>query len=87
LEKAHDNALVCFVFKNIFFFKLFQFSFLLQGNRFALAQSKMGLASILSKFDLHLCERTDYPMTLDPSQFTITAVGGIWLKATPRCQD
>jgi cytochrome P450 family 6 len=57
------------------------------GNRFAMIQSKMGLASILSKFDISLSKRTQYPAVFDPKQFIVTAVGGIWLKVEARNEE
>ncbi|XP_059485219.1 cytochrome P450 6j1-like [Neocloeon triangulifer] len=54
------------------------------GNRFALIQSKMGIATIFSKYDVTLAKETKYPPTFDPKQFILAAEGGIWLNVKPR---
>ncbi|XP_059485005.1 cytochrome P450 6j1-like [Neocloeon triangulifer] len=57
------------------------------GNRLALVQSKMGIASIFSKFDVTLAGKTQYPPTIDPSDFNLRAKGGIQLNVTPRSEE
>ncbi|XP_059484972.1 cytochrome P450 9e2-like [Neocloeon triangulifer] len=57
------------------------------GNRFALVQSKMGIASIFSKFDVSIASKTKYPPTFDKQLFILAAEGGIWLNVNPRREE
>jgi hypothetical protein len=47
----------------------------------------MGLAAILSKFDMSVSEPTKYPPVFDPKQFIVTSMGGIWLKVAARSEE
>jgi hypothetical protein len=47
----------------------------------------MGLAAILSKFDMSVSEPTKYPPVFDPKQFIVTPIGGIWLKVAARNEE
>ncbi|KAF4522250.1 hypothetical protein B566_EDAN009094 [Ephemera danica] len=51
----------------------------IQGNRFALMQSKMGLIAMMRNFSVQKSNRTQYPVKLDPKQFILTTkdVGSI----------
>ncbi|XP_046392982.1 cytochrome P450 6a2-like [Ischnura elegans] len=51
------------------------------GERFALMQAKLGLASMISKFQFELCrEKTDVPLRFKKQAFVLTSEQGIWLK-------
>nr|CAD7454737.1 unnamed protein product [Timema tahoe] len=54
------------------------------GMRFALMQIKVGLVSLLSKYEFSPCEKTDIPIVLLPKAFFLTPTNGIWLKITNR---
>ncbi|KAF4524104.1 hypothetical protein B566_EDAN007687 [Ephemera danica] len=43
------------------------------GKRFASMQSKLGLMTILRKFEVHLSPKTKYPLTWDPRFFPLTS--------------
>lgn len=57
---------------------------LLTGMRFALLQTKVGLASLLSKHSFHVCKKTPVPLKLDPRTIITSAAGGMWLKIVKR---
>jgi cytochrome P450 family 6 len=52
--------------------------------RFGLMQTKVGLVSILSSYEVHVSERTPVPIVLDPRSFVTSPSGGIYLKITER---
>ncbi|XP_069672108.1 probable cytochrome P450 6a13 [Periplaneta americana] len=55
------------------------------GTRFGLMQTKVGLISLLSKYEFTLSEKTPVPLVVDPkSSFIMAAQGGIWLKIRTR---
>ena len=58
--------------------KLFSFP----GIRFALMQVKAGIAAVVSNFEIAPTDRTPIPIVLDPTNFLLSAKGGIWLKFT-----
>jgi len=47
------------------------------GMRFGLLQTKVGLATILSNYELHVCEETPVPLKLDPTQVVFSPAGGV----------
>ncbi|XP_063696557.1 probable cytochrome P450 28a5 [Culicoides brevitarsis] len=49
------------------------------GQRFAKAQSKACIATILLNFEISVNEKTMTPLRLDPKDFLGSALGGIWL--------
>ncbi|EFA05693.2 cytochrome P450 6BK13 [Tribolium castaneum] len=51
------------------------------GLRFGLMQSKVGLASLLSKYRFKLNERTKQPMKFQVKSFVLAAEGEVWLDA------
>ncbi|XP_046392972.1 cytochrome P450 6a2-like [Ischnura elegans] len=55
------------------------------GERFALMQLRLGLASLISKFELELCrDKTEVPLKFKKDAFVPTSEKGIWLKVTHR---
>nr|CAD7204332.1 unnamed protein product [Timema douglasi] len=54
------------------------------GMRFGLMQVKVGLATLLSKYEFSICEKSSVPLILAPVSPLTTAKDGIWLKISPR---
>ncbi|KAK7789224.1 hypothetical protein R5R35_007049 [Gryllus longicercus] len=54
------------------------------GLRFGMLQAKLGLAALLSRFDLAPSARTPTPLPLDPRSFITASEGGIWARVSPR---
>nr|CAD7591204.1 unnamed protein product [Timema genevievae] len=54
------------------------------GMRFGLMQVKVGLATLLSKYEFSICEKSSVPLILSPVSPLTTAKAGIWLKISPR---
>lgn len=55
------------------------------GNRFGLMQTKVGLVSLLAKYEFTLTKKTPVPLVVDPkSSFVMAAQGGMWLKIATR---
>ncbi|KAK7789223.1 hypothetical protein R5R35_007048 [Gryllus longicercus] len=54
------------------------------GLRFGMLQAKLGLATLLSRYELAPSPRTPHPLTLDPRGFVIACKGGVWVRLTPR---
>lgn len=54
------------------------------GMRFAYAQTKVGLISILSKYRVRLGPKTSVPLEFDPGLPVLSAKGGIELIVEPR---
>ncbi|XP_058821754.1 probable cytochrome P450 28a5 [Topomyia yanbarensis] len=53
------------------------------GMRFARMQVKRAICEVVSNFVITVDSKTKEPMRLDPAQFLITALGGIWLRFEP----
>lgn len=49
------------------------------GQRFATLQIKIGLAAVLSNYELRVNEKTIRPLQIDPKFFMLLAKGGLWL--------
>ncbi|XP_069676219.1 cytochrome P450 9e2-like [Periplaneta americana] len=49
------------------------------GNRFALMETKLALAYLLSRFSIKVVPKTPIPIKIEQKGFTITAKGGYWL--------
>jgi hypothetical protein len=64
------------------FLKQFQFSF--PGMRFGLMQTKVGLVSLLSKYQFSVSEKTTVPLVIDTKPFVLTSAGGMWLQIKQR---
>jgi cytochrome P450 family 6 len=52
--------------------------------RFGLMQTKVGLVSVLSNYEVSACEKTSIPLKKDPKQFVNTPADGIWLQIRNR---
>lgn len=52
------------------------------GTRFALMQSKVGLAMLLKEFKFAVDGKTKLPMSFDKKNIILAADGGLWLTAT-----
>ncbi|XP_069687372.1 cytochrome P450 9e2-like [Periplaneta americana] len=54
------------------------------GYRFAMMMIKVGIASLLSNFELRPCSRTPVPIVPDPTYFILAAKGGLWFQVVKR---
>jgi cytochrome P450 family 6 len=54
------------------------------GMRFGLMQTKVGLISILSKYQLNVSKKTAVPLVFDTKTVIMTTVGGMWLQIKKR---
>ncbi|KAK7871464.1 hypothetical protein R5R35_010843 [Gryllus longicercus] len=54
------------------------------GMRFGLLQSKLGLAALLSKYEFHVCERTELPIRMDPKTLVTSSTTGTIVRITHR---
>lgn len=54
------------------------------GMRFGLIQTKVGLISIISNFDVQPSEKTQVPLAYDKNALVLTSAGGMWLKLVNR---
>jgi hypothetical protein len=52
--------------------------------RFGLMQTKVGLVSLLSKYQISVSEKTPIPLVMDTKLFILNPVGGMWLKIKNR---
>jgi cytochrome P450 family 6 len=52
--------------------------------RFGLVQTKVGLVSVLSKYQLNVSKKTAVPLVLDTKASILTNVGGMWLQIKKR---
>lgn len=52
------------------------------GVRFALLQSRLGLAMLLKDFRFAVNEKMKLPMSFDKKSIILAADGGLWLTAT-----
>jgi hypothetical protein len=65
-----------------FFPHNFQLCFL--GMRFGLMQTKVGLVSLLSKYEFSVSKKTPVPLVFDRSLFILSPLGGMWLQIKKR---
>ncbi|XP_001605061.4 cytochrome P450 9e2 [Nasonia vitripennis] len=54
------------------------------GNRFAVLETKVMFAHLLSKCRLQPCKKTCIPLKYDPGSLAVVPKGGFWLKVLPR---
>ncbi|XP_021923338.1 probable cytochrome P450 6a13 [Zootermopsis nevadensis] len=54
------------------------------GMRFGLMQTKVGLVSLLSKYQFKVSQKTTVPLVIDPKSFILAAAGGMWLSIENR---
>ena len=52
--------------------------------RFGLMQTKVGLVSLLSKYQISVSEKTPIPLVMNAKSFIQSPVGGMWLKINSR---
>jgi hypothetical protein len=52
--------------------------------RFGLMQTKVGLVSVLSKYQLNVSKKTAVPLVLDAKTIIMTPLGGMWLQIKKR---
>ncbi|KAJ9577525.1 hypothetical protein L9F63_005898 [Diploptera punctata] len=52
------------------------------GMRFGLVQTKVGLISILSNYEVQVCDKTPIPLEFQHGSFVLASKGGIFLKIT-----
>ncbi|XP_055696378.1 probable cytochrome P450 6a14 isoform X2 [Lutzomyia longipalpis] len=50
------------------------------GMRFGMMQTRVGLATVLSKYRVQVTQKTPVPMTFIPSSAFLSPVGGMWLR-------
>lgn len=50
------------------------------GLRFGMMQARVGMVTLLSNFDLSLCEKSTVPLEISKKSFILTAEGGVYLK-------
>jgi hypothetical protein len=49
-------------------------------------QTKVGLVSVLSKYEFHVCKETSVPLVFDPKSFFLCPVGGTKLQIRNRAK-
>ncbi|KAJ9577522.1 hypothetical protein L9F63_005895, partial [Diploptera punctata] len=54
------------------------------GMRFGLMQTKVGLITILSNYEVQVSEKTPIPLKYDPQALVLAPLGGMWLKIVNR---
>lgn len=52
--------------------------------RFALLQIKVALATLMYKFKITPCARTDFPIKIDPATLIYAPAGQVWLHVKNR---
>jgi cytochrome P450 family 6 len=52
--------------------------------RFGLVQTKVGLVTILSKYQLNVSKKTAVPLVFDAKTMVLTPAGGMWLQIKKR---
>jgi cytochrome P450 family 6 len=61
-----------------------ELQFCLPGMRFGLMQTKVGLVSLLSKYQFSASKKTPVPLVFDKKSFILAPVGGMWLQIKKR---
>jgi len=56
------------------------------GMRFGLMQTKVGLVSLLSKYQFSVSKKTLIPLVFDPKSFNLSPLGGMWLQIRKRVE-
>ena len=54
------------------------------GMRLGLVQSKVGLISILQKYEVEVCAKTPIPMIFDTKSLVLSPSGGLFLNLNER---
>jgi cytochrome P450 family 6 len=52
--------------------------------RFGLMQTKVGLVSLLSRYEFSVNEKTPIPLVFDKKSFALSPLGGMWLQIKKR---
>jgi len=52
--------------------------------RFGLMQTKVGLISLLSNYEVRVSQKTPKPVVLDSRGFVLSPLGGMWLQILNR---
>jgi hypothetical protein len=52
--------------------------------RFGLMQTKVGLVSLLSKYQFTLSKKSPVPVVIDTKTFILSPLGGMWLQIKKR---
>lgn len=50
------------------------------GLRFGMMQARVGMVTLLSNYDLSLCEKSVVPLKIEKKSIILTAEGGVYLK-------
>jgi cytochrome P450 family 6 len=61
-----------------------KFQLCFPGMRFGLMQTKVGLVSLLSKYQFSLSKKTPVPLVFDTKSFNLSPLGGMWLQIKKR---
>jgi len=56
------------------------------GMRFGLMQTKVGLVSLLSKYEISVSKKTPIPIVIDPTSVGLLPKGGMWLQIRKRLE-
>jgi cytochrome P450 family 6 len=59
---------------------LYEIQFGFPGMRFGLVQTKVGLVSLLSKYQFSVSTKTPVPLVLDTRSLILSPLGGMWLQ-------
>jgi cytochrome P450 family 6 len=54
--------------------------------RFGLMQTKVGLVSLLSKYQFSVSTKTPVPLVFDRKSIVLSPVGGMWLQIKKRVE-
>jgi cytochrome P450 family 6 len=54
--------------------------------RFGLMQTKVGLVSLLAKYQFTLSKKTPVPVVTDKKTFFLSPLGGMWLQIKKRAK-
>jgi hypothetical protein len=64
--------------------KILNKRFFISGLRFGLLQTKVGLISLLSKYQFCISKKTAVPLVFDTLNLVLTPLGTIWLHIKKR---
>lgn len=62
----------------------FHTCFFLIGKRFGMLQARLSIISILSKYEVGVCEKTSIPLKIDPKTFIFQPLGDQYFRLTKR---
>ena len=60
------------------------YNFNVAGMRFGLMQTKVGLISLLSSYEMRVSEKTPIPLVFNSRSVVLAALGGMWLTVVKR---